>query len=66
MAKAKITLNLNQFAVNDLTCAEDVIEGYTVVKATNTTIPKVNEFVSESYVKTLIREGVTVNITKSN
>jgi len=59
MAKIKVTLNLKQ---------EDLSDGfqsfkYLVVKATNTIDPKVNDYLSEKEVKSLVRDGVTVNIT---
>ena len=58
MAKVKVTLNLKQ---------EDLSDGfqsfkYLVVKATNTIDLKVNDYLSEKEVKSLVRDGVTVNI----
>jgi len=58
MAKIKVTLNLKQ---------EDLSDGfqsfkYLVVKATNTTDPKCNEYLTEKLVKSLVRDGVTVNV----
>ena len=61
MAKVKVTLNLKQVPFNH--SSGETAFDYLVVKATNTTDPKVNEYLTEKLVKSLVRDGVTVNVT---
>ena len=58
MAKTKVSVNLTQKS-----CSIQGDDYYTVVKTTNTTSPKIGDDLTERDVSTLIRRGVTVNIT---
>jgi hypothetical protein len=62
MAKPKITINVTQ-GTDGLGTAMHVV-AYRVVKTTNTTDPKVDDWLTEADAKDLIRCGVTFNITK--
>jgi hypothetical protein len=58
MAKPKTTINVKQ----DIGDEHSVL--YEVNKTTNTTDPKIGDWLTESDVKDLIRHGATIIITK--